>query len=142
MKPPQSRVEFTHHPQITKQTYTVARNLDAVVASLQKRANECVNKEQVTQTSASVGSRSKSAYHMSVDKVSPKRAELTYQIWDSNMALQPEGGLYRLAADIEAKGAKATEVTLYHGPMSGTLVNAVSEWSKGNTDSCHGYGGK
>ena len=142
MKPPQTRAEFVSHPQITKETYTVPRNLDAVIASLQKRAHDCVNKETVTQTSASVASRSKSAYHMTVDKVSPKRAELTYQIWDSNMAMQPEGGLYRLAADIEAKGAKATELTLYHGPMSGTLVTAVTEWSKGNTDSCHGYGGR
>jgi hypothetical protein len=31
-------------------------------------------------------------------------------------------------------------VTLYHGYMQATLINAIKEWSKGNTDSCHGYG--
>ncbi len=56
------------------------------------------------------------------------------------MAFQPEGGFFRFAADLEAQGAKATKVTLYHGPFSSTLIGAVTEWTKGNTDSCHGYG--
>jgi hypothetical protein len=142
MKPPQTRAEFVGNPYIKKQSYTVPRNLEAVVASLEKRANECVNKESVTQTSASVASRSKSAYMMTVGKVSPKHGELTYRIWNSNMAFQPEGGLFHFAADLEAQGPKTTQITLYHGPMQSELINAVTQWSMGNTESCHGYGGK
>jgi hypothetical protein len=140
--PPQSRAEFIGNQYVKKETYTVPRSLDAVVASVEKRADLCVNKTQVSQTSASVASRSTSAYNMYVEKVSPKRAELTYQIHDSNMAMQPKGGLYRFAADFEAKGSRTTQVTLYHAPMSDEIVKAVSEWTKGHTESCHGYGGK
>jgi hypothetical protein len=45
MEFPQTRAEFTGHPKIHKQTYTVPRGLDAVVASLQKQADHCVNGE-------------------------------------------------------------------------------------------------
>lgn len=48
----------------------------------------------------------------------------------------------RFAADLEAQGPKSTKVTLFHSPyMQRTLINAVTEWSKGNDQSCHGYGG-
>jgi len=86
-------------------------------------------------------SSSRDVYVMTVDKTSSSRAEMTYRMGGSNMAFQPEGGFFRLAADLEAQGAKATKVTIYHGPLSSTLINAVTEWSKGNTGSCQGYGG-
>ena len=141
---PQTRAEFTGHPKIRKQTYTVPRGLDAVIASLQKQADHCVNGE-TTQTRVGGGgmvSTSRDAYLMTVDKVSQKRGELTYRQASSNMAFQPKGGFFQLAADMEAQGAKSTKITLYHGPMQDTLINAVKEWSKGNTGACHGYGGK
>jgi len=140
---PKSRAEFIAHPQIQKQVYTVPRSLDGVVASLDKQANKCVNGETVQHRMGGGGlSTSRDVYMMNIAKTSPSRAELTYRQASNNMLFQPEGGFFRLAADLEAQGGKATKVALYHGPSSSTLVNAVTEWSKGNTDSCHGYGGK
>ena len=138
---PKTRAEFTGHPQIRKQSYTVSRNLNAVVASLDKQAKHCVNGVSVETRMGGGGlSTSRDVYLMTVAKTSPSRAELTYRLGSSNMAFQPEGGFFRFAADLEAQGAKATKVTLYHGPLSDTLINAVTEWSKGNDNSCHGYG--
>jgi hypothetical protein len=140
---PQTRAEFTDHPKVHKQTYTVPRKLDAVVASLDKQANRCVNGETIQHRMAgSMVSGSRDAYLMTVEKTSPSRAELTYRQASSNMAFQPKGGFFMLAANLEAQGAKSTKVTLYHGPLQKTLINAVTEWSKGNDQACHGYGGK
>ena len=138
---PQTRAEFTGHPDIQKQTYTVPRNLDAVVASLDKQAQQCINGTSTTTRTGGGGmvSTSRDAYFMSVEKTKPGRAELTYRVGGSNMAFQPEGGFFRFAADLEAQGPKATKVTLYHGGLSSSLINAVTEWSKGNTNSCQGY---
>ena len=141
---PKTRAEFTGHPKIHRQSYTVPRGLNAVVASLQKQADHCVNGE-TTQTTVGGGgmvSTSRDAYLMTVEKVSPKRGELTYRQASNNMAFQPKGGFFMLAADLEAQGARSTKITLYHGIMQGTLINAVKEWSRGNTGACHGYGGK
>ena len=44
---PKTRAGFTGHPQIQKQSYTVPRNLDAVVASLDKQAKSCIVSESV-----------------------------------------------------------------------------------------------
>ncbi len=141
MNVPKTRAEFTGHPDIQKRSYTVPRNLDAVVASLDKQAKHCVNGESVETRMGGGGlSTSRDVYVMTVAKTSPRRAELTYRFGSSSMAFQPEGGFFRFAADLEAQGAKATKVTLYHGPFSGTLISAVTEWTKGNTDSCQGYG--
>jgi hypothetical protein len=139
---PKTRGEFTDHPKISRQTYTVSRSLDAVAASLDKQANRCVN-GTITQNRVSGAgvSTSRDAYLMSVEKISAKRAELTYRQASNNMAFQPKGGFFMFAADLEAQGAKSTKVTLYHSPyLQGTLINAVTEWSKGNDSSCHGYG--
>lgn len=143
MNVPQTRAEFTSHPQINKKTYTVSRSVDAVVVSLNKQAERCVNREYV-QTRAGGGgvSTSRDVYLMTVKKISANRAELTYRLGSNNMAFQPQGGFFRLAADIEARSGSATKITLYHGPWSETLINAVTKWSKGDTTSCHGYGGK
>jgi hypothetical protein len=141
---PKTRAEFTSHPDIQKDVYVVPRNLDAVVASLDKQANYCVNRESVqTRMSGAQVSTSRDVYLMTVAKTSSTRAELTYRQGSNNTIGQPEGGFFRFAADLEAQGAKSTKVTLYHGSFrQGTLVNAVKEWSKGNTNSCQGYGGK
>jgi hypothetical protein len=143
MEYPQTRAEFTGHPKIHKQAYTVPRGLDAVVASLQKQADHCVNGE-TTQTRLGGGmvSTSRDAYLMTIDKVSKNRGQLTYRQASNNMLFQPKGGFFMFAADLEAQGAKSTKITLYHGIMQDTLINAVKEWSKGNTGACHGYGGK
>ncbi len=59
------------------------------------------------------------------------------------MLMQPKGGFYVFAADLDARGPKSTNVTLYHSPyMQGELINALTEWSKGNDQACHGYGGR
>jgi hypothetical protein len=140
---PKTRAEFTDHPQIQKDTYTVPRNLDAVVASLDKQAKRCVNGETVETRMGGGGlSTSRDLYMMTLAKTSPSRAELTYRQASNNMAFQPEGGFFRLAANLEAQGGKSTKVTIYHGPLQKTLINAVKEWSKGNDHSCHGYGGR
>lgn len=143
MEFPQTRAEFTGHPKMHKQTYSVPRGLDAVVASLQKQADHCVN-GVTTQTRVGAGmvSTSRDAYLMTIDKVSKNRGELTYRQASNNTLFQPKGGFFMFAADLEAQGAKSTKVTLYHGSMQETLINAVKEWSKGNTGACHGYGGK
>lgn len=143
MNAPQTRAEFTAHPQIKKRSYTVSRSLDAVVASLDKQAKRCVDGDHVhTRWSGGHMMTSRDVYLMTVKKTSVSRAELTYRQGSSNMLFQPKGGFFRLAADLEAKGASSAKVTLYHGPWSETLINAVTQWSKGNTDSCYGYGGK
>ncbi len=68
----------THQPhsKVSKTAYTVPRSLDAVVASLGKQADRCVNKETVQHSTSSGGlSTSRDVYMMTVDKVSAKRAE-------------------------------------------------------------------
>ena len=140
---PKTRAEFTGHPDIQKETYTVSRNLDAVVASLDKQAKTCVNGESVqTRMSGSMVTTSRDMYLMTVAKTSSSRGELTYRQGSNNTIGEPDGGMFMFAADLEAQGAKSTKLTLYHGYMQGTLINAIKEWSKGNTDTCQGYGKK
>ena len=79
---------------------------------------------------------------MTVRKTSAGQGELTYRQSSNDTIGQPEGGFFMFAADLEAQGAKSTQVTFYHGLLQTTLINAVKEWSKGNSDSCHGYGRK
>lgn len=144
MEYPKTRGEFTGNSKIAKTAYTVPRSLDAVVASLGKQAERCVNKEIVEHRMSGASlSTSRDVYMMTVEKKSARRGELTYRQASNNMAFQPKGGFFMFAADLEAQGAKSTKVTLYHSPyMQGTLINAVTEWSKGNDQACHGYGGK
>ncbi len=138
---PKTRAEFTGHPRIQKDTYTLTRSLDAVVASLDKQAKSCINGESVQTRSGGAGvSTSRSAYLMTVKKTSASRGELTYRQASNDMLGQPEGGFFMLAADLQAQGPRSTQVTLYHGSMQQTLINAVKEWSKGNDNACHGYG--
>jgi len=139
---PQTRAEFTNHPKIVKETYTVARSLDAVVTSLDKQANACIN-GMTGQTSVGGGGAvrtSRDAYLMTIDKTAGGRAELTYRQASNDMIGQPKGGFYSFAADLQANGPRSTQVTLYHGALlQDKLTNAVKEWSKGNDGSCHGY---
>lgn len=137
---PQTRAEFTGHPDITKQTYAVARKLDAVVASLDKQAKSCINGSTRTRSGVGGNSVQNTAQYMTVAKTSATRAELTYRLRDNVTVGQPQGGFFQFAADLRAQGAQSTEVTIYHGIWSETLINAVKEWSKGNDNSCHGYG--
>ncbi|SRR6266705_789356 len=139
---PQSRAEYTNHPSVVKETYTVPRSLDAVVGSLDKQANACIN-GMSSQTSVGGGgavSTSRDAYLMTIEKTAAGRAELTYRQASNNMVGQPKGGFYTFAADLQAKGPRSTQVTLYHAShFLDKLTNAVKEWSKGNDASCHGY---
>src|SRR4051812_10854646 len=83
---PQTRAEFTNHPQIVKETYTVPRSLDAVVGSLDKQANACIN-GMTGQTSVGGGgavTTSRDAYLMTIDKTAGGRAELTYRQASNN----------------------------------------------------------
>ena len=140
---PKTRAEFTGHPDIKKAIYMVPRNLDAVVASLDKQAKSCIVSESVETRMGGGGlSTSRTRYNMTVRKTSASRGELTYRQSSNDTIGQPEGGFSMFAADLEVQGAKSTKVTFYHGPLQSTLINAVKEWSKGNADSCHGYGRK
>ena len=140
MKIPQTRAEFTGHPDIRKDTYTVPRPLDAVAASLDRQGKRCIN-EEVRTTGGRIIGASHDVYYLTVEKTSPSRAEMSYRWMTNNTMGMPKGGFYRLAADLEAQG-KSTKITIYHGPMQGDFINAIKEWTKGNTDACHGAGGK
>lgn len=134
---PQSRNEFTHNPDIEKKHFVVHRNLNAVVASLDKQSKACINR---TVRSGSVSSMSVDGYYMVIKRVSASKAELTYRNVSNNGIGQPEGGYYLFAADMHAAGS-STSVTFYHGPMEDKLMDAVEAWAKGDVNSCHGYGG-
>src|SRR5918999_5741308 len=102
---PQTRADYTAHPKISKTTYTVPRTVDAVVASLDKQANRCVNGETIQHRASGAGlSTSRDAYLMTVDKISAKRGELTYRQASNNTLFQPKGGFFVFAADLEAQG--------------------------------------
>jgi hypothetical protein len=137
---PQTRDEFVRHPQVQNQTYTVPRPLDAVVASLD-RAKRCTDDESAQTRTGGGGmvSTSRDLYYMTIGKTAPNRAEMAYR-WASNtMAGQPKGGYLLLLADLEAQGAKATKVTLYHSAGRDSQVSALKEWSRGQDQACHGF---
>lgn len=137
---PQTREEFVGHPKVKHENYTVPRNLDAVVASLNK-ARRCVDAEY-SQTRVGGGgmmSTSRDLFYVKVGKTSAARAELTYRWAMSNGIMQPKGGYLILIGDLQAQGPNATKVTLHHGGGREPLINALKEWSKGKDDSCHGY---
>jgi hypothetical protein len=140
---PQTREEFVRHPQIKKESYTVPRNLEAVVASLDK-AKRCVDVES-SETRMGAGgtvSTSRDLHYMTVGKISRARAELTYRWAMSNGMMQPKGGYLVLIGDLEANGSNTTKVTLHHGGGRDPLINALKEWSRGKDQSCHGWNGK
>jgi hypothetical protein len=137
---PQNRREYTKHPGVSKETYTVPRPLDAVIASFNKQAKACVNGES-GHMAGKIVAASRTAREMTVKKTSANQAELTMRMASNNMIGMPEGGYYVYAGDLKAQGAN-TQVTLYHGGSSQEdLTKAVKEWSKGNDKSCHGIGG-
>ena len=140
---PQTRAEFIRHPQVKKESYTVPRSLDAVVASYEK-TKRCVDAEysQTRVGGAGMVSTSRDLYYVTVDKTSRSRAELTYRWAMSNGIMQPKGGYLILIGDLEAQGANATKVTLHHGGGRDALINALKEWSKGRDQTCQAYGGK
>lgn len=140
MNIPQTRAEFTAHPQILKDTYTVPRALDAVAASLDQQAKRCIN-EEVRTTGGRIVGASHDVYYLTVEKTSPRRAEMSYRWMTNNTVGMPKGGFYRLAADLEGQG-KSTKVTIYHGGSQDSFIKAIKEWTRGNTDACHGAGGK
>ena len=140
MNIPQTRAEFTAHPQLLKDTYTVSRPLDAVAASLDRQAKRCIN-EEVRTTGGRIVGASHDAYYLTVEKTSPSRAEMSYRWMTNNTLGMPKGGFYRLAADLEGQG-KSTKITIYHGGSQESFIKAIKEWTKGNTDACHGAGGK
>lgn len=140
MNIPQTRGEFTAHPDIRKDTYTVPRPLDAVAASLDRQAKRCIN-EEVRTTGGRIVGASHDAYYLTVEKTSPSRAEMSYRWMTNNTVGMPKGGFYRLAADLEGQG-KSTKITIYHGAMQDSFIKAIKEWTKGNTEACHGAGGK
>jgi hypothetical protein len=137
---PQTREEFARHPKVKHQSYTVPRNLDAVVASLNK-ARRCVDAEysQTRMGGGGMVSTSRDLFSVKVGKTSATRGELTYRWVMSNGIMQPKGGYFVLTADLQAQGPNATKVTLHHGDGRDSLINALKEWSKGKDDSCHGY---
>jgi hypothetical protein len=137
---PQTREEFVRHPKMKKESYTVPRNVDAVVASLD-RAKRCVDDEH-SQTRTGGGgmvSTSRDLYYMTVGKTSRGHAELSFRWAMSNGIMQPKGGYLMLIGDLDAQGPNATKVTLHHGGATDALINALKEWSKGKDQSCHGY---
>ncbi len=140
---PQTRAEYKSNSYTKQQSFSVARKLDVVVASLNKQAQACVNSLN-SQTRSGVGSisTSTSMNMMTTTKTSANRAELTYRQKDNTMIGVPEDGLFLFVADLNAQGADSTKVTFYSYGTSDSLVNAVREWAKGNDNSCHGYGGK
>jgi len=136
---PKNRSEFIHHENIQKTVFTVPRNMDAVIAGVNKRADTCIN-TGYTQ-SGTISSMSRTIQIMSIKKVSPRKAELDYVQRSNNVVGEPEGGMFMIAADFEANGARSTKVILYHGSFQETLLGAVRKWIEGDVSSCHGYGG-
>jgi hypothetical protein len=137
---PQTREEFVRHPKVKKESYTVPRNVEAVVASLNK-AKRCVDAEysQTRMGGSGMVSTSRDLYYVTVGKTSRGHAELSFRWAMSNGIMQPKGGYLILIGDLDAQGPTATKVTLHHGGGREPLINALKEWSKGKDDSCHGY---
>jgi hypothetical protein len=103
---PKTRAEFTEHPRIQKETYTVPRKLDAVITSLDKQARSCIISESVETRMGGGGlSTSRTRYNMTVRKTSASRGELTYRQSSNDTIGQPEGGFFMLAADLQARHA-------------------------------------
>lgn len=140
---PKSRAEFKDFNNDRQVAFTVPRNLDTVVATVNRQASTCVNGVRTqNRMSGSMLSTSREASEIVVTKVSATKAELDYRVRSNNTLFEPEGGQWMLVADYEARGPKSTAVTIYHYPMSDTKANAVRKWSEGDVSACHGFGGK
>lgn len=140
---PQTRAAYIGDTYTKKETFTVPRKLDAVVASLNKQAKTCVNKEgdQMQMLGGHMG-----VVHiernLTVTKPSTSRAELTYRVIDSSLGGVPPDGQFMFAADMKVQGSGSTQVTFYNRYTSDTVTNAIREWIKGNDSACLGFGGK
>lgn len=121
--------------------FMVERGFDEVYADLEARAPACLDVE--VRRSGFVGTHvevSSSDYTPQVRKVAAGRAEFTLQVAHRPRGVghtPPPGGLYVMAADLEAKGPGQTEVVLYR-PTIGfkPVTRSLTEWLTGESTDC------
>lgn len=139
---PQNRQQYIKSGGVTKDTVTIHRSLNAVLASVSVGVRKCVGID--TQTSGTFTSRDTTTSYIQIKRVSSRKAELTLRQTDSNGIGQPKGGYYFMAADLNARGRSAAKITFYHYDSSGqnTLVAAIKHWANGEDHACYGVEGK
>jgi hypothetical protein len=124
-------------------SYEVNRSTQAVGATFQKRASECLNVQvrTVSQTTTSY-QNILTAYKPTVVATGP-RAELHVQQLHKTGVVYPqkppEGGVYIFVADATPVSANRTRIQLY-GPSKGydVLYRAVRGWTTGENLGCPG----
>jgi hypothetical protein len=142
--PPQTRAEFVDAVKhgaygVTRESYTVSRDLGAVVASLEQRSKECLAKN-VDRTGMVGGSVevAGSTYRPTINRVSTDRVEFTLQVEHSpsGTAKVPPGGLFVLAEDLGRDG-NATRVDAYVTTIGfDDVVKAIRAWIEGHDGEC------
>lgn len=138
--PPQTRREFVDavkqggHSSVRTESYVVSRDLNAVVASLERRADQCLARS--IDCSGMVGGSvevSGATYLPTINRVSTDHVEFTLQLENhpSGTGKVPPGGLYVLAEDLSSDGG-GTRVDAYV-PSAGfdDVVEAIRDWIEG-----------
>lgn len=119
----------------------VERPFEAVVANIEAKLNECVP-EGYTQTTirGNLPSSSTVTNNQRIEIVSRDKAEVTVQQHHTGTAMQSEGGLYLLAADVIREDSNKVRLDFYTGKPYSPIAEAIEKWSGGSGE-CHGIGG-
>ncbi len=122
--------------------YTVARPFSAVVADIKANADRCLNK-QVTHTFMDSGAVHSETlvWHSYTKRTSQNAAETTLQLDHDAIAVtkKPEGGWFKMPADIEGTAPDKTDVTVYRASVPSNFADvsqAMPTWAEGRKPPC------
>jgi hypothetical protein len=120
---PQTRKEFKtwtkeHTSMGLHEVYTVNRSLEDVVASLQKKWQQCYDMNATTRRSSGgvTTSNYTDTFHPHVKKVDKSLVEMTLQMTTKGMIMLnnvPEGGEYVIALDVQRQSQNKANLSWY-----------------------------
>ncbi len=109
--------------------------------NIEQKLKTCVP-EGYTQTTVQGTSMSSLSVknNQRIERISPDKAEITFQQFHSSTYMQSKGGFYLLAADMVRQDEKSVRLDFYTAKHYIGIANAIEEWASGS-QKCHGIGG-
>lgn len=122
--------------------YSVTRPFSAVLADIKTNADRCLN-TQVRHTFMDSGAVHSETlvWHSYTKRTSQNTAETTVQLDNDAIAAtkKPEGGWFKLLADIQGTAANKTDVTVYRVSVPSNFADvsqAIPAWAEGKKAAC------
>ena len=120
---------------VAHETRVVERPFDDVVSDVEKRAEECLDRDESHWSAVDPGGIV-SRFIPSVARISERQAEFTLR-WISGGVTMPQGGYFLMAADFTHESPDTTRMDMAYPTIGHTEIPvAFRAWVAGTSDEC------